>query len=171
MVWMMDLEVLEYAENVRRLEVIKDPPPEGWIRGNSKIGPVLEVNTTYHLYQYGIEIKVGSVKNDGSQFWTVISRKLNKFVDELPLRQNKRNKQHHITFTLNDCCAHRSTEVARHSCRRLRRQGILVIQSRRHRPEYYDIEDFIETDAAMDSDTLLPMLCRDHRERPSMYES
>ena len=32
-----------------------------------------------------------------------------------------------ITFTLNDCDADRSTEVGRHSCRRLRRQGILVI--------------------------------------------
>ena len=45
--------------------------------------PVLEVKVTYHLYQYGIKIRVKSVKNDGSQTWIVISRGTHKYVDEL----------------------------------------------------------------------------------------
>ena len=32
--------------------------PKGLIRGNTKIGSVLEVKITYHLYQYGIKIRV-----------------------------------------------------------------------------------------------------------------
>ena len=28
--------------------------PKGWIRESTKIGPVLEVQVTYHMYQYGI---------------------------------------------------------------------------------------------------------------------
>ena len=34
----------------------------------------------YHLYQYGIEIKIASMKNDGSQSWTVISRGMKKLL-------------------------------------------------------------------------------------------
>ena len=56
--------------------------PKGWIRGNTKIGPVLEVKVTHHSYQCGIEIRVGSLKNDGSQSWIVICRGMNKYVDE-----------------------------------------------------------------------------------------
>ena len=32
--------------------------PKGLIRGDTKIGPVLDFKVTYHLYQYGIEIKI-----------------------------------------------------------------------------------------------------------------
>ena len=31
--------------------------PKGWIRGNSKIGPVLEVTTSYLQSKYGVEIR------------------------------------------------------------------------------------------------------------------
>ena len=44
------------------------------IRGNTKIGPVLEVMVTKHFDRYGIEIKIDSVKKDGTQSWMVISR-------------------------------------------------------------------------------------------------
>ena len=71
--------------------------PKGWIRGNTKIGPVLEVKVTYHLYQHGIEIKVDSMKN-GSQSWIEFSRRMNKYVNELP-EENCRigQKQAHAT--------------------------------------------------------------------------
>ena len=61
--------------------------PMSWIRGNTETGRVLEVKVTYHLYQYGIEIRVESMKNDGSQSSIVISRSMNKYVDEL-LQEN-----------------------------------------------------------------------------------
>ena len=40
----------------------KSIDPKGWIRGNIKIGPVLEVTTSYLQDKYGVEIKIESVK-------------------------------------------------------------------------------------------------------------
>ena len=37
----------------------KSSDPKGWIRGNTKIGPVLEVTTSYLQGKYGVEIKNG----------------------------------------------------------------------------------------------------------------
>ena len=34
------------------------PEPKGWIRGNAKIGPVLEVTTCYLQGKYGVEIRI-----------------------------------------------------------------------------------------------------------------
>ena len=35
----------------------KSSNPKGWIRGNTKIGPVLEVTTSYLQGKYGVELK------------------------------------------------------------------------------------------------------------------
>ena len=63
--------------------------PKGWVRGNTKGGPVLQVNVTNYLERYGIEIKTDSMQNDGSQSWIVISRGMNKYVSELPEENGK----------------------------------------------------------------------------------
>ena len=34
--------------------------PEGWIQGNTKIGPVLEVATSYLHGKYGVEVRISS---------------------------------------------------------------------------------------------------------------
>ena len=39
--------------------------PKGWIQGNTRIGPVLEVTTSYMYGKHGIEIRI----------WSVVSRK------------------------------------------------------------------------------------------------
>ena len=57
--------------------------PEGAIRGNTKIGPVLEVKDTRHFDRYGIETKIGSVQKKGTQSWIVISRSVSKYMTEL----------------------------------------------------------------------------------------
>ena len=54
--------------------------PRGWIQGNSRIGPVLEVTTSYLYGKYGIEIRIWSVGQDNSQSWVRISHGSNKFV-------------------------------------------------------------------------------------------
>ena len=54
--------------------------PEGWTRGNTKNGPVLEVVTNYHQGKPGVEIGIESLSNDGSQSWIRISNGLSKFV-------------------------------------------------------------------------------------------
>ena len=40
--------------------------PKGWIQGNMRIGPVLEVTTSFQHLKYGIEIRIESVNQDNS---------------------------------------------------------------------------------------------------------
>ena len=57
--------------------------PRGWIQGNIKIGPVLEVATCYLHGKYGVEIGKMSVRRDTSHSWVRISHGSNKFVMNL----------------------------------------------------------------------------------------
>ena len=54
--------------------------PRGWIEGNTRIGPVLEVTTSYMYGKHGIEIRFWSVSQDNSQSWVRISYGTNKYV-------------------------------------------------------------------------------------------
>ena len=66
----------------REYTLPRDDPasqPKGWIQGNMRIGPVLEVTTSFH-YKYGIEIRIWSVGQDNSQSWVRISYGTIKYV-------------------------------------------------------------------------------------------
>ena len=65
--------------------------PEGWIRGNTKIGPVLEVTTCCLQDKYGVEIRFKSMNRDHSHSWVRISHGLNKLVTNLTGRQRAGN--------------------------------------------------------------------------------
>ena len=52
--------------------------PKGWIRGSTKIGPVLEVTTSYLQGKYGVEIRIKSVNKENSHSWVRISHVLKK---------------------------------------------------------------------------------------------
>ena len=54
--------------------------PRGWIQGNTRIGPVLEVTTSYLYGKHGIESRIWSLSEDNSQSWVRISHGSNKFV-------------------------------------------------------------------------------------------
>ena len=54
--------------------------PKGWIRGNMRIGPVLEVTTNLQHFKYGIEIRIESVNQDNSHSWVRISFGMVKYV-------------------------------------------------------------------------------------------
>ena len=54
--------------------------PKGWIQGNMRIGPVLEVTTSFQHLKYGIEIRIESVNQDDSQSWVRISNGTIKYV-------------------------------------------------------------------------------------------
>ena len=56
---------------------------KGWIRGNTKIGPVLEVTTSYLQGKYRVEIRIEFVNHDNSHSWVRISHGLNKLVTDL----------------------------------------------------------------------------------------
>ena len=57
--------------------------PKGWVQGNTKIGPVLEVATCCLHGKYGVEIRIMSLSKDSSHSWVRISHGSNKFVMNL----------------------------------------------------------------------------------------
>ena len=57
--------------------------PKGWIQGNTKIGPVLEVATSYLHGKYGVEIRIRFLNRDNTYSLVRISHGSNKFVMNL----------------------------------------------------------------------------------------
>ena len=57
--------------------------PKGWIRGNTKIGPLLEVITSSLQGKKGVEIRSESLNKDNSHSWVWICHGLNKMVTDL----------------------------------------------------------------------------------------
>ena len=66
--------------------------PKGWIRGNTKIGPVLEVTTCCLQGKNGVEIRIKSVNKHNSHSWVRISQSLNKLVTNLTTTSRKPQK-------------------------------------------------------------------------------
>ena len=60
----------------------KQSLPRGWIIGNTKIGPVLDVNFCYHQKRYGIEIMIKSLSRDKTTSWVRIVNGIDKYVTE-----------------------------------------------------------------------------------------
>ena len=54
--------------------------PRGWIQGNTKIGPVLEVTTSCLHGKHGVEIRIWFLSGDNTHSWARISHGSNKFV-------------------------------------------------------------------------------------------
>ena len=54
--------------------------PKGWIQGNTRIGPVLEVTTSFLYGKHGIEVRIWSLRKDNSQSWVKFFHGSNKFV-------------------------------------------------------------------------------------------
>ena len=67
----------------REYTLHRDDPasqPKGWIQGNMRTGPVLEVTTSCQYGKHGIEIRIWSVGQDISQSWVRISDGTIKYV-------------------------------------------------------------------------------------------
>ena len=47
--------------------------PKGWIQGNTRIGPNLEVTTSFQHFKFGVEVRIQSMKEDNSHSWVRIS--------------------------------------------------------------------------------------------------
>ena len=54
--------------------------PRGWIQGNTKIGPVLEVTTSCLYGKHGVEIRIWFLSEDNTHSWVRISHGSNKCV-------------------------------------------------------------------------------------------
>ena len=61
--------------------------PKGWIQGNTNIGPVLEVATSYLHGKYGVEVRIMSLNRDITHSWVRISHGSNRF--EVNLNNNE----------------------------------------------------------------------------------
>ena len=73
-------------------------------RGNTKIGPVLEVTTSYLQGKYGVEIRIESVNKDNSHSWVRISHGLNKLVTDLIDKEYDDNEQETSETKTEDIC-------------------------------------------------------------------
>ena len=71
----------------------KSSDPKGWIRGNIKIGLVVEVTTSYLQGKYGVKIRIESVNKDNSHSWVRISHGLNKLVTDLSNKEYDDNEK------------------------------------------------------------------------------
>ena len=67
--------------------------PKGWIRENTKIGPVLELTTCCLQGKYGVEIRIESMNKDNSHSWVRIFYGLNKLVTNLNNKEQDHNEQ------------------------------------------------------------------------------
>ena len=81
----------------------KSTDPKGWIRGNTKIGPVLEVTTSNLQGKYGVEIRIECMNKDNSHSWVRISRGLCKFVTDLIDKEYDDNEQETSEMQFEDC--------------------------------------------------------------------
>ena len=91
-------EFSQFTESVACREYIvprdeDSSEPKGWIRENTKIGPVLEVTTSYLQGKYGVAIIIKSVYKDNSHSWVRISHGLNKLVTDLSNKEDDDNEQ------------------------------------------------------------------------------
>ena len=57
-------------------------PRERWIRGNTTIGPVLDVRVCYHQGRFGVEIMIESAIRDRTISWVRIVNGINKYETE-----------------------------------------------------------------------------------------
>ena len=71
----------------------KSTEPKGWIRGNTKFGPVLEVATCCLHGKYGVEIRISSVNRNNTCSSVRISHGLNKLVTDLIDKEYDDNEQ------------------------------------------------------------------------------
>ena len=78
--------------------------PKGWIRGNTKIGTVLEVTTCCLQGKYGVEIRIKSVNKNNSHSWVRISHGLNKLVTNLNNEEQDDNEQENSEMQFEEKC-------------------------------------------------------------------
>ena len=70
----------------------KSTDPKGWIRWNTKIGPMLEV-TSYLQGKHRVEIRIESVNNENCHSWVRNSHGRNKWVTDLIDQKYDDNEQ------------------------------------------------------------------------------
>ena len=79
----------------------------GWIRANTKIGPVLEIKVSYHQGRYGVEIMIESLFRDRTVSWVRIANGFNKYVtetsEEIPVARVESGSTTKADFNVDSC--------------------------------------------------------------------
>ena len=113
--------------------------PKGWIQGNMRIGPVLEVTTSFQHFKYEIEIRIKSVNQDDSHSWVRISYGTVKYVTD-SIEDNTENpadpQEEQIPQTSTSVVAARSKAKAKPQPRELAGTTTIPLRERR----WIDIE-------------------------------
>ena len=86
--------------------------PKGWIRGKTKIGPVLEVTTCCLQVECGVEIRIESINKDHSHSWVRISHGLNKLVTDLSNKEHDEDNEQETSEMQFEGCASKSNVLA-----------------------------------------------------------
>ena len=96
----------------------KSSDPKGWIRRNTKIGPVLAVTISYLQGKYGVEIRIESLSKDNSYSWVRISHGLNKLVTNLSNNKEDDDNEQETSETKTEVFAFASRGKAKAKPRR-----------------------------------------------------
>ena len=113
--------------------------PKVWIQGNMRIGPVLEVTTSFQHFKYGIEIRIKSVNRHDSHSWVRLSYGTVKYVID-SIEDNTENpadpQEEQIPQTSTNVVAARSKAKAKPQPRELGGTTTIPLRERR----WIDIE-------------------------------
>ena len=85
----MDNRCNIYAENTRCLEMRRGFVREGWIRKNTRIGPVLNIEVCCRDDRYSIEVQIPSLFEDNTASWVRIVNGVDKYVTESMLTKEE----------------------------------------------------------------------------------
>ena len=123
---------------------------KGWIQGNMRIGPALEVTTSFQHFKYGIEIRIWSVNLDNSQSWVRISYGTIKYVID-SIEDNTENpadpQEEQVPQTSIKVVAARSKAKAKPQQRELVGTTVIIPM---HERRWIDIEPSEQSLAAYD---------------------
>ena len=115
--------------------------PEGWIRGNTKMGPVLEVTTCCLQGKYGLEIRIESVNKDNSHSWVSISHGLNKLITDLSNKETTTTSRKPLRFSSKNLSWRRMYLLLR-ADQRLKQNNEDVLLLPRLQELYQSVKDF-----------------------------
>ena len=69
----------------------------GWILGNTKIGPVLDVKVCFHQERYGMEVMIESLFRNRTVSWVRIVNGINKYITETSETISFESVEHRVT--------------------------------------------------------------------------
>ena len=127
----------------------KASQPKEWIRGNVRIGLVLEVTTSFQHFKYGIETRIKSINQDTSHSWVRISYGTVKYVIDSIEEENSEipadSQEEQIPQTSTGVVAARSKAKAKPQPRELAATATIPIHQRRWidiEPSKQDLESY-----------------------------